>query len=168
MKKFSAMLLLISSFALPWAAGGAADQPKRGEDGKYVDAEGNPTYHIAEDGTVDWYTYSGFRRYHSECHVCHGPDGLGGSFAPGLIEPMKTMSYGDYLAVVASGRENVTTAMQRKMPAFGQNKNVMCFVDDLYVYLKARADGALGRDRPQKREPKPEAAQAAEKACFGE
>lgn len=52
------------------------------------------------------------------------------------------------------------------MPAFGDNKNVMCFIDDLYVYLKARADGALGRDRPQKRAPKPEGAQAAEKACF--
>ena len=80
---------------------------------------------------------------------------------------MKTMSYGDYLTIVANGRDNVTTATQQKMPAFGHNKNVMCFIDDLYVYLKARADGALGRDRPQKREPKPDAAQAAEKACFG-
>ena len=35
------------------------------------------------DGVVDWYTYSGFRRYHSECHVCHGPDGMGSLLRPG-------------------------------------------------------------------------------------
>ena len=119
------------------------------------------------DGTVDWYTYSGFRRYHSECHVCHGPDGLGSSFAPGLVEPLKTMSYDASSEVVVNGRESVTTSMQRKMPAFGYNKNVMCFIDDIYVYLKARADGALGRDRPPKQEPKPDAARAAETVCFG-
>ena len=49
----------------------------KNEDGKYFDKDGNPTYNIKPDGTVDWYTYSGFRRYHSECHVCHGPDGMG-------------------------------------------------------------------------------------------
>jgi len=42
------------------------------QDGKNLDAEGNPTYKLGADGTVDWYTYSGYRRYHSECHVCHG------------------------------------------------------------------------------------------------
>jgi methanol metabolism-related c-type cytochrome len=163
------LVILLFSLLLigPWATAGSADQPARSEDGKYFDAEGNPTYHIAADGTVDWYTYSGFRRYHSECHVCHGPDGLGGSFAPGLVQPMKTMSYGDFLNVVVNGRETISTSAQRKMPAFGYNKNVMCFIDDLYVYLKARADGALGRDRPPKQEPKSDAARAAEKACFG-
>ena len=49
------------------------------------------------DGIVDWYTFSGFRRYHAECHVCHGPDGLGSTFAPALTETMKTMSYDDYM-----------------------------------------------------------------------
>ncbi len=43
-------------------------------------------YSIASDGTVDWYTYNGFRRYHADCHVCHGPDGLGSSFGPALTE----------------------------------------------------------------------------------
>ena len=166
MRKLLRTMLLVSVLVVPWMTGGSADQPARSENGKYFDAEGDPTYHIAEDGTVDWYTYRGFRRYHAECHVCHGPDGLGGSFAPGLVGPMKTMSYGDFLATVANGRENVTTAMQRKMPAFGHNNNVMCFIDDLYIYLKARANGALGRGRPQKQEPKPDAARAAEKACF--
>ena len=43
-------------------------------DGKYFDAKGDPTYNVKPDGTVDFYTFSGYRRYHSECHVCHGPN----------------------------------------------------------------------------------------------
>ncbi|HXD15005.1 MAG TPA: cytochrome C, partial [Xanthobacteraceae bacterium] len=49
------------------------------EGGKYLDKQGNPTYSIKPDGTADWYTYSGYVRYHSECHVCHGPNGDGSS-----------------------------------------------------------------------------------------
>lgn len=145
----------------------AVSAPASEEDGKYFDAEGDPTYHVAEDGTVDWHTYSGFRRYHSECHVCHGPDGLGSSFAPALTESLKTMEYGDFLAVTAAGREVVTTSSQSAMPSFGLNPNVMCYIDDIYVYLRARSDGAIPRGRPAKKEPKPEAATEAERACMG-
>ena len=72
----------------------------KNEDGKYFDKDGTPTFKIAADGTVDWYTYSGYRRYHSECHVCHGPDGEGSSYAPGLKNSVKTMSYAEFLEVV--------------------------------------------------------------------
>jgi hypothetical protein len=44
---------------------------------------------------------------------------------------------------------------------------VMCYIDDIYIYLKARADGVLPRGRPAKRIDKSEAAEAQEKACFG-
>src|SRR5262245_38003278 len=37
----------------------------KNEGGKYYDKEGNPTFKVQSDGTVDWSTYSGFRRYHS-------------------------------------------------------------------------------------------------------
>ena len=53
------------------------------------------------------------------------------------------------------------------MPAFGTNQNVMCYLDDLYIYLRARADGALQRGRPAKTEAKTEAARAAENECLG-
>ena len=53
------------------------------EDGKWFDKNGNPTFHIDKDGTVDWYTFSGFRRYNSSCIVCHGPDGAGSTRYPG-------------------------------------------------------------------------------------
>ena len=151
---------------LAWAPDSQAGPAVASEGGKYFDADGNPTYKVGDDGTVDWYTYSGFRRYHSECHVCHGPDALGSSFAPALATSLKTLSYSDFLDVVVNGRKNVTTAQQNEMPAFGLNKNVMCFIDDIYVYLKARADEAIGRGRPAKKEPKSDMARADETACL--
>jgi len=159
---FVAALGLLSSLQV------AGQTAKKEKDGKWETADGYPTYNIAGDGTVDWYTFSGFRRYHSECHTCHGPDGEGSTYAPGLMQSLKTMSYDDFMAVVASGREVVRPDKQSKMPALGDNRNVMCYIDDIYVYLKARAAGALPRGRPAKRVEKPAAAEKQEKACFGD
>ncbi len=154
--------------ASPLSADGAGDPAAvKNDDGKYYDKQGNPTFKVQGDGTVDWYTYSGFRRYHSECHVCHGPDGEGSSYAPALSNSLKTMSYSDYAAVVVNGRKNVNTAQENVMPAFGMNRNVMCYLEDIYIYLRARADGAVPRGRPQKHEAKPPAAAQAETACIG-
>jgi methanol metabolism-related c-type cytochrome len=147
----------------------AAQADKKEKDGKWeTTADGFPTYNIAGDGTVDWYTFSGFRRYHSECHTCHGPDGEGSTYAPGLIQSLKTMSYPEFMMVVATGREVVRADKQSSMPALGNNVNVACYIEDIYVYLKARADGALPRGRPAKRVDKPDAADKHEKACLGD
>ena len=138
------------------------------EDGKYFDAEGHPTFHITDAGKkFDWYTYSGYRRYHAECHVCHGPDGMGSTYAPALKDSLKHLSYEEFIGILAGGKQEVNAAEQKVMPAFGDNKNVMCYSDDLYVYLKARASGAMGRVRPGDKEDKPEAAKKAEKECMG-
>jgi len=137
------------------------------EDGRYLTAGGIPTFNIAEDGTVDWLTYSGFRRYHAECHVCHGPDGEGSSYAPALKESAVRMDYYDFYGVVAGGRQNVDAGHTNVMPAFGTNANVMCYLDDIYVYLKARGSGALDRGRPAKREDKSDAIREAEESCLG-
>lgn len=153
---------LYSELAHAEAKGGAARQ----EDGKYFNKDDVPTYNIQEDGTVDWYTYSGFRRYHSECHVCHGPDAAGSTYAPSLQESLTRLSQEEFLEVVVNGREVINAGQVSKMPALGENLNVMCYIDDIYVYLKARADNALGRGRPMKREDKPEAAKEYEKSCL--
>ncbi|AYO82939.1 c-type cytochrome, methanol metabolism-related [Methylobacterium brachiatum] len=138
------------------------------EDGKYLDADGHPTYHVTNDGKkLDWYTYSGYRRYHAECHVCHGPDGMGSTYAPALKDSLKTLSYEEFIGILVGGKQDVSASEQKVMPAFGDNKNVMCYSDDLYTYLKARADGAVGRVRPSEHEDKPEAARKAEKECMG-
>jgi methanol metabolism-related c-type cytochrome len=146
---------------------GAADQ-----DGKWVLPDGTPTFRVCKkDGMIvtDWYTYNGFRRYHAECHVCHGPNGLGSTYAPALATSLKTQPYGDFLGVVASGRVRDAAGTKFVMPALGDNKNVMCFIDDLYVYLKARAEGALpaGQLGGRNRDPKPDAAREQENQCLG-
>ena len=128
--------------------------------------EDEKPYRVSDDGVVDWYTFSGFRRYHSECFVCHGPDALGSTFAPPLADSMKDMGYDDFLEVVVNGRKNLGAGQQKVMPGFGENLNVMCFIDDLYAYLKARADDAIGRGRPKK-EAKPQEAKDYENDCMG-
>ena len=163
----AAATLLVAAGGLAFADGSGDPTAVKNEDCKYLDKAGNPTYKIAADGTVDWYTYSGYRRYHSECHVCHGPDGMGSSYAPALKDSLKTMNYGDFLSTVASGRKNVSTSQENVMPAFGDNPNVACYMDDLYIYLRARANDAVGRVRPAKHEDKSKAYNDAETSCMG-
>ena len=127
------------------AAGGEAEEEE-------VDWEVKPYQYV--DGKVDFGTYNGFRRYHSSCHVCHGPDGLGSTYAPPLIESIEHIGYDGYLEAVVNGIQNVTTSEQSVMPSFGEDPNVMLYIDDIYSYLKARADGVIGRGRPD-RLPKP-------------
>lgn len=153
--KRAAMLVALAAPLLLFAAPG---------DGIAQDEE--KPYKITEDGTVDWYTFSGFRRYHADCHVCHGPDGMGSSFAPAMVESLKKLSYEDFLDVVTNGRRNVAAGKENVMPAFGLNPNVMCFIDDIYAYLKARSDGVLERGRPAKKQDKPQEAKERDDACL--
>jgi hypothetical protein len=88
---------------------------------------------------------------------------MGSTYAPALKDSMKTMSYGDFVGVVASGRTNGNSVM----PALGDNPNVACYMDDFYIYLRARANDAVGRVRPAKREEKPDAYTKAEASCMG-
>lgn len=148
--------------------GGKTQEGSKNEDGKWMLPDGSPTYRVNKDHTLDWYTYSGFRRYHSECHVCHGPEGEGSTYAPGLVESLKTMTYSDFVGVVASGRIRNAGGTEFVMPALGDNKNVMCYIDDMYVYLKARAQGVVARGRPVGRDDKPPRAVKYDKECFGE
>jgi methanol metabolism-related c-type cytochrome len=147
--------------------GPAASAAVKVEDGKNLDAKGDPTYKIGPDGKVDWYTFSGFRRYNGTCDVCHGPDGAGSSFAPDLTNSLKTLSYSDFQATVINGKQDVNTAQTLVMPAFGTNKNVMCYLDDIYVYLRARSDGVVPRGRPKSHEDKPATATSFENSCMG-
>ena len=130
-------------------------------DGKYYDRDGIPTYKVHRDGAVDWYTFSGYQQFTATCLVCHGPDATGSTFAPVLANSLQKLSYADFAAIVTAGRKNNT------MPSFGQNKTVMCRLDSIYVYLRARASHAVERGKPERHEPKPAAAAKTEDDCFG-
>ena len=140
------------------------------EDGKWVLPDGTISYRVKKDGGLDWYTYSGFKRYHDVggCQQCHGPAGQGSSYAPELVKSLKTMDFATFLGIVASGRIRSQGATEYVMPALGDNKNVMCYIEDIYVYLRARSQDAVGVYRPsaRARDPKPEQAKIYEKECF--
>ncbi|MEZ5797676.1 MAG: c-type cytochrome, methanol metabolism-related [Paracoccaceae bacterium] len=157
--------------ALFCASAARAEDPPNTEpvtnDGvRWFTSEEVPTYKVAEDGTVDWNTFSGFRRYHAECHVCHGPDGEGSTYAPALKDSVMRMDYYDFVGVVAAGRQKVGAAENQVMPSFGINPNVMCYLDDIYTYLRARGTDTVARGRPAKKEAKSEAYAKAEAECM--
>ena len=54
-----AAMILVVSGGIAIAEAPVDPAAVKSEDGKYFDKEGNPTYKVAADGTVDWYTYSG-------------------------------------------------------------------------------------------------------------
>jgi methanol metabolism-related c-type cytochrome len=160
------MTMLVVNAAPAWADGSGDPTAVKYEAGKYFDTDGNPTFKVGSDGTVDWSTYQGFRRYHSECHVCHGPNAEGSSFAPALKDSVKNLSYSDFADTAVNGRINVTSSQNNVMPSFAEDPNVMCYLDDIFVYVRARTNGAVGEGRPAKHEEKSEAATEAEASCM--
>jgi mono/diheme cytochrome c family protein len=112
-----------------------------GEVGMAAGAVQDRLYRVV-DGKVDKRTYNGYRRYNSICIHCHGPDGIGGSFAPSLIAA--PLDLPTFRQVVLAGRENGNSVMK----GFAGDGNVEPYIEDIYAYLQARADGALGRGRP--------------------
>jgi methanol metabolism-related c-type cytochrome len=170
----SALLAVGSALILSLAASltARAEPPgdptavKQDEDGIWRDKDGDPTFKIGADGTVDWYTYSGYIRYTSECLRCHGPDGEGSSYAPALANSLKTIGYDEFYGIVVSGKKDVGAASDLVMPAFANDKNVMCYLTDIYIYLRARSVNALPRGRPAKHAAPPEAFEKNEDKCM--
>jgi methanol metabolism-related c-type cytochrome len=100
------------------------------------------------DGKVDKRTFNGWRRYTESCLRCHGPDGAGSSYAPSLVDSAKRMTQDEFNEIVVNGRTNVNAANENVMPPFGEVEDVVLYLDDIWAYLKARADGVLDRGRP--------------------
>lgn len=149
-----------SGLAVAWVfgltLGGAAlaqdkaDEPEQAAEEKVL-WEDEP--YIIEDGKVDFGTYNGYRRYHSHCHTCHGPDGLGSSYAPALTDSIEDIGYEGFIQAVVFGIENVGAAQQSVMPSFSEDANVTENIDDIWAYLKGRADGVVPRGRPARLDP---------------
>ena len=103
-----------------------------------------------QDGRVDSKTYNGYRRYGDSCLRCHGPDGAGSSYAPNLADSLKYLDQDQFNEVVINGRINVNQSNNNVMPSFGTTEDVVTYLDDIYAYLMARSDGAIGRGRPRR------------------
>lgn len=155
-------ILLAQLLLAPLLAGGA--EPA---------AEAQKPYRVI-DGKVDEATYLGWRAFHSGCHICHGVGAGGTSAAPNLVERIKDLSAQDFTTKVLTSYRFVfdssevggedTTAVRQKMleeilrrergelvmPAWEKSSSVRPHVLDIYGYLRARADGAIGPGTPEK------------------
>jgi mono/diheme cytochrome c family protein len=99
-----------------------------------------------ENGKVDAKTYNGFRRYHASCNHCHGPDGLGSTVGPSLVE--RAPDADAFRRIVRDG----VSGSRGVMKGFADDPNVSPYVDDILAYVQARADGALPPGRPTRME----------------
>jgi mono/diheme cytochrome c family protein len=136
-------------------------------------AEPAPGTYRAIDGKVDRGTFDGWLTYHTACHVCHGPDATGSDIAPDLRQSIKSMTPVEFTSKVltryrifVTPTESMSSEQRRQsvidevirqqrgargtvsMPAWQSNPEIKPHVLDLYAYLKARSDNALGPGRP--------------------
>jgi mxaJ protein len=120
------------------------------------------------DGKVDDKTYVGWRLFNSTCFVCHGQNATGTDIAPNLLTAVEGMSafrfrkkvLNKYFAKVnlddpdrrLAFLEQVSEEAVKnfKMPTWSGDPNIRPHISELYAYLKARSDGALGEGRPEK------------------
>ncbi|AJD42433.1 cytochrome C [Rhizobium sp. SEMIA 4085] len=125
------------------ACGVAVTSGRSSQDGAAADK-----FYKVVDGKADARTYNGYRRYHAGCNHCHGPDGVGSTFASSLVN--RPLDIETFRRVVRDGQ---STSGSSAMKGFANDPNFAPYIDDIYAYLQARADGALGRGRPKRVEP---------------
>lgn len=157
-----ALLAVLAALGLIWANTAFGEAPKAG------------TYRVT-DGKVDQGTFSGWVVFHTACFICHGRDAVGTNIAPSLVSSLKSMSRQDFANKVltryriafgsqeasteddVSVKELILSEVRKSergpkgmvaMPGWQGNSGIQAHLLDLYAYLKARADGALGPGQP--------------------
>lgn len=131
-------MFVVALLALGLSPAGLADEHR-------VTGEA-PGAFIVEDGKVDPNTYQGYIAYTRSCMACHGPDGLGSSFAPNLVRAVERRGWENFAGTIATGRQ---VQPGQVMPSFADDPYVMGNVPNIFSYLRARGEGGLGRGRPK-------------------
>ncbi|GGY06163.1 hypothetical protein GCM10007160_37210 [Litchfieldella qijiaojingensis] len=108
--------------------------------------ESTPGDYTIIDGKVDQGTYDGYIAFTRNCMACHGPDGVGSTFAPSLVKAAERRSFAEFARTIAGGRD---IQPGRVMPSFADDQYVLSNIENIYSYMKARAAGDLGRGRPK-------------------
>jgi mono/diheme cytochrome c family protein len=150
------LLVLISHAAL---ANGDSDQ------------EINTEFYRVLDGKVDPATFIGWNVFHHVCVSCHGVGAVGSDVAPDLTESVNRLSpeqfrikvlHSTIVRFTGDDWRNMEQAMLEEimkqelrdkgelanMPRWEYNPTVKGNIHNIYRYLKARADGVIGEDRP--------------------
>jgi mono/diheme cytochrome c family protein len=108
----------------------------------------------SDQPAVDRAILNGYRRHNASCSHCHGPDGVGSTFAPSLIErPLPLTSFQE---IVRDGQASGASAMR----GFADDPNLVPHIGDIHAYLQARrgvrrprqAHGSAVRGGPVRRQ----------------
>jgi len=96
-----------------------------------------PLYTVVDGTKVDAETLKGFKTWRAAaCDRCHGAN-QEGLVGPSLVESLKVLTKEEFVTTVRDGR------LEKGMQSFGNAKNVMDNMDQLYAYLKGRSDGKI-------------------------
>lgn len=102
-------------------------------------------YSVVDGNKLDASSYAGFKLYRNWCARCHGTYGQG-MVGPNLADSLKIISKEQFYDTVENGKSGRIGSM----PSWKANVQVMENRDQLYAYLKARSDGAIGVEKPKK------------------
>ncbi len=126
----------LTTFALCLSAAGLmASLPAKAQQQPYTVTNGNQ---------LDADSYNGFKLYRNWCARCHGTYGQGLA-GPDLSKSLNQISRDEFITIVADGK----TGSIGSMPAWKSNPAVMKGRDNIYRYLKARANGDIGAVKPE-------------------
>jgi mono/diheme cytochrome c family protein len=101
-------------------------------------ADQPPGVYTVKDGNkVDDKTLQGWKTWRAmACERCHGAE-QEGLVGPSLVSSLKTLSKDDFHTTITNGRP------QKGMPNFGEVALVQRNWENLYNYLKGRAEGKI-------------------------
>lgn len=112
-------------------------------------AQAGDAYHTAPRDTITVEAYQGWKQYELNCSRCHGEFGVGSSFAPALVVSLTDSGSINtkelFIQTVCAGRP------EKGMPSWCALGLEMDKIQNIYAYLKGRADGKIHLGRPAAR-----------------
>jgi mono/diheme cytochrome c family protein len=114
--------------------------------GRDVAAQQRDQWHVAPKDTVAQDVYNGWKQYELNCARCHGEYAVGTSFAPALVVSLKEggtiPTKESFVTTVCAGRP------EKGMPGWCALGLEMDKIENIYKYVKGRADKKISAGRP--------------------
>ncbi len=141
-----AALILMIGAVLP----ADAQAPDSSSSAERADAAWLKEYHPAPRDTLSSAAYAGWKQFELNCSRCHGDDAEGTSFAPSLVQALgpggAVPTKQAFLGIACAGVPN------KGMPSWCALGLGMDNLQNIYLYLKGRADGSIHPGRPTVRQ----------------
>ncbi len=97
---------------------------------------------FVSDHVVTHSVFSGWQQFDAYCFRCHGPDAVGGEYAPDLRTSLEQgMTHEEFISTALAGRPG------KGMPSWAGFFS-RAQLEDIYRYVKARSAGLVETGRP--------------------